>query len=55
MNKKKEVLTNEIFNLMKFKDDEIIKLKEIYKAPKVVQPIHKDFDWNVLEERYKTL
>lgn len=55
MNKKKEILTNEIFTLMKLNDDEIAKIKEVYKAPKVIQQVHKDFDWNKLEERYNTL
>jgi len=55
MTKKKSVLTNEIFQMMKLKDEDVSKLKETYKAPKTTEPIHKEFDWNVLESRYKTL
>jgi len=50
LEKKKEFLANEIFNLMKIKEDDQIKLKNEIKASKPMQ-LHKEFDWNYLENR----
>lgn len=54
LEKKKEFLANEIFNLMKNKEEDQIKLKNEFKVSKPMQ-LHKEFDWVYLENRYKQL